>query len=387
MARGASEGGDPSLSRGLAGAALALRYLAVGLDEPSFLAAAGSAFDRAADALTSQRLGVGVMQGFTGVGWTAEHLHTGGPDEDPCEAIDEAVLLVLRRSAWPGDYDLVSGLVGVGIYALERIARPHGPEMLERVVAHLAARARPSRDGLAWFTEPAFMPPEALEHLPDGYFNVGVAHGVPGVIALLASALQSGVAGATARRLLEGAVDWTLAQRLPAVSRSIWPYHVGPGVEPGPARVAWCYGDPGIAIALLRAGLAAGRDDWVEVALEAALRMLERDPAEGRVDSASLCHGSAGVAQICLRLNHLIPDARFVEGARRYLRRALEVRVPELPMAGYTVWDPESRSHAGDVQGPGFLAGVAGIALALLSAATETAPDWDRALLLSGPVS
>jgi hypothetical protein len=294
-------------------------------------------------------------------------------------------LPVLRRTPWPGDYDLVSGLVGLGVYALERIARPTGPEMLERVVAHLDERARPYDDGITWFTEPAFMPPEALEHLPDGYFNVGVAHGVPGVIALLASAVQAGVATATARRLLEGAVDWTLAQRLPPGSTSTWPYHVGPGVEPGPARLAWCYGDPGITISLLRAGLAAGRDDWVALALDAATQMLERDPAEGRVDSASLCHGSAGVAHICLRLNGLIPDTRFVDGALRYLKRALDVRVPELPMAGYTVWDPESHSHAGDVQGPGFLAGVAGIALTLVAAATETAPDWDRVLLLSGP--
>lgn len=378
---------DPSLSRGLAGAAVTLSYLSDALDEPSFAEAARSAFERAAAAVATQRLALAFMQGFTGIGWAAEHLHTGSADEDPCEAIDEALLTVLRRRPWRGDYELVSGLVGLGVYALERIARPHGPEMLELVVSHLDERARVLDDGIAWFTEPAFMPPEARENLPDGYYNAGVAHGVPGVIALLAGALDEGIGGATSLRLVEGAVRWMLAQRMPPGSSSTWPYHVAAGIEPGPARLAWCYGDPGITIALLRAALAAGREDWADVAIESAVRMLERDPAEGRVDSSSLCHGSAGVAHVCARLNSLVPDDRFVEGARFYLDRALAVRVPDLPMAGYTVWDPESRSHAGEVQGPGLLAGVAGIALALVAAATDTPPAWDRALLLSGPSS
>jgi hypothetical protein len=137
----------------------------------------------------------------------------------------------------------------------------------------------------------------------------------------------------------------------------------------------------------MRAGLAAARDDWIATAVEGAARMLERDPEEGRVTSASLCHGSAGVAHICGRLNSLVPDARFVDGARMYLERALTARRDGLPMGGYTVWDPESKSHAGDVQGPGLLAGVAGIALALVAASTDHAPEWDRALLLSGPRS
>jgi hypothetical protein len=50
------------------------------------------------------------------------------------------------------------------------------------------------------------------------------------------------------------------------------------------------------------------------------------------------------------------------------------------------VWDPASdQEEGGDVQGPGLLAGVAGIALALVAAATDREPAWDSHLLLSGP--
>jgi hypothetical protein len=48
------------------------------------------------------------------------------------------------------------------------------------------------------------------------------------------------------------------------------------------------------------------------------------------------------------------------------------------------VWDPASEEEeGGDVQGPGLLAGVAGIALALVAAATDDEPAWDSHLLLS----
>jgi hypothetical protein len=50
------------------------------------------------------------------------------------------------------------------------------------------------------------------------------------------------------------------------------------------------------------------------------------------------------------------------------------------------VWDPDDPNEAGgDVQGPGFLAGIAGVALALAGACAEVAPDWDRCLLISLP--
>ena len=60
--------------------------------------------------------------------------------------------------AWHGDYDLVRGLVGFGLYALDRGARPAARRAADRVVALLAALATREPDGLTWYTNMALVP-------------------------------------------------------------------------------------------------------------------------------------------------------------------------------------------------------------------------------------
>jgi len=47
-------------------------------------------------------------------------------------------------------------------------------------------------------------------------YNLGVAHGIPAVVALLAIACRGGIAADRARPLLDGTVRWLLAHQLPA---------------------------------------------------------------------------------------------------------------------------------------------------------------------------
>lgn len=47
---------------------------------------------------------------------------------------------------------------------------------------------------MTWWTNPAWLIPETREKCPRGYYNLGLAHGVPGVIGLLGRACAPGVA-------------------------------------------------------------------------------------------------------------------------------------------------------------------------------------------------
>ena len=68
--------------------------------------------------------------------------------------------------------------------------------------------------GSAWFTPPERLPEWQREIHTRGYYNLGVAHGLPGVVPVLAGACVAGVAAERARPLLESSVSFLLARRL-----------------------------------------------------------------------------------------------------------------------------------------------------------------------------
>ena len=366
---------NASLAGGRAGLAILYSYLArAGLTDRA-VEAADEFLDDAARAVADVPMPPSLYAGFTGVVWAVAHLHAlnGQGDEDLNEDVDEALHEYLTRSPWTEHYDLVSGLVGIGVYALERLPARSAAEMLALVVDRLHERAERRDGGITWLTPADLLPDHQRAQCPQGHFNLGLAHGVPGVIALLGGACAAGVARSKARRLLDGAVTWLLSQRLAADAGAAFPFWTVPGgAEAAPARSAWCYGDPGIAASLLAAARAARDPSSEREALVLARRAATRPPDQAGVEDAGLCHGAAGLEHIFNRLQQSTEEPRMAKAARFWFTKALDMRQPGKGIGGYGA-------------DPGLLTGAAGIALALLAAVSPVEPAWDRMLLLSLP--
>jgi hypothetical protein len=148
-------------------------------------------------------------------------------------------------------------------------------------------------------------------------------------------------------------------------------------------RLAWCYGDLGIAATVAVAAQGARRTDWRGTAHEIARAAARRPPAASGVIDASLCHGAAGVAHLFNRLYQESGDPELGEAARRWLHRALAFRRPGRGIGGFRTWEAQADGSGSWYDDAGFLAGAAGTGLALLAAVSPVEPAWDRALLLS----
>jgi lantibiotic modifying enzyme len=377
------------LGSGESGIALFFEYLDRARPGAGYGDIVQTRLERAIDGLALDRQIPGLYSGYTGVAWAIEHVRGGGEDaaegEDPNEAIDAALLDYLRQTPWPFDYDLINGLVGYGVYALERLPRPSAVACLELVVERLAEIADPRPGGFGWLTPLRLIPVPNRPYYPQGYENLGVAHGSPGVIALLARICAAGVAVERARPLLVKAVSWLLAQKLPAGESSVFPYSIGPGVRLRPARTGWCYGDPGIALALLAAGRMAGEPEWEREALDLA-RVVARRPAWScGVEDASLCHGALGLAHLLNRLYQASGDAELLAAARAWFDRAFEHWQPGRGIGGFLALTPleDDFDRLELNEDPSFLTGASGMALALLAATSGIEPAWDRLLLIS----
>jgi lantibiotic biosynthesis protein len=165
----------------------------------------GTALASAVTELMRSPTAPGLLGGAAGLGWCVAQLAEDETAELVCRRIDQMLLRLLAD--WRGPYDLVSGLVGFGVYALARGEPGHA--LAVRVREQLPRRARSLGDGLAWHTPPGELTPRQHSDAPDGVWNLGLAHGVPGVIALLARYLTAGVDVERARELLDGATSGT----------------------------------------------------------------------------------------------------------------------------------------------------------------------------------
>lgn len=368
---------DPLLASGLPGQALFFAYLGAARPGPDASGRALDALGRSIEALAERELLPTLYTGFCGIGWAVEHLTRRffETDEDLCGDLDEGLAGALSL---PGhQYELIGGLAGHGIYLVERLPNPGAARLLARVIDLLEEAAEGS-----WHTPPEWLPPWQRERMPAGCHNLGVAHGVPGVLGFLAAARRAGVSDPRLGRLAEGVVRWLLDRRMPPDAGFVFPSMILPVTGPEPSRAVWCYGDLGIAAVLLAAARSFRRADWEAEALALA-RHAARRPVEAA--DSSLCHGTAGNAHLFNRIYHATGDPEMRETALAWYRLALDQRRPGEPFAGFVTWVGQ-RPGEGEWKGhPGLLIGAAGVGLSLLAAVSDSEPDWDRLFLASIP--
>ncbi len=378
---------DASLAGGRAGLAILYAYLARAAFADGALTAATELLDEAIAALGEVSMPFGLYSGFTGVAWAVAHLHDSKDQalDDLDEEVDQTLHEHLTHSPWTDEYDLVSGLAGIGVYAMERLPSRRACDLLELVVNRLHDAAERTEAGITWLTPTHLLPEHQREQCPEGHYNLGLAHGVPGAIAVLGGAVAAGVARSKARPLLDGAVTWLLSKKLAENASSTFPAWIAPGAETRPARSAWCYGDPGIAAALVVAARGARVPSWDREALAIALRAAARPPDQTGVHDAGLCHGAAGLGHIFNRMYQSTGDPGLWEAARFWLTRTLDMRQPGQGIGGYAACHPQADGTVGWKDDPSLLTGAAGIGLALLAAVSPIEPAWDCLMLLSLP--
>ncbi len=305
----------------------------------------------------------GLARGIAGLAFALELLEGdegSGEDEgdgDPNRAIDEALGdEVARDREMPAE--LMRGLAGRAVYARQRLSRASGAALHDAIVARLVAMAEPQPDGVAWRSapDPQHADRSLCARYPDGWFDLGVAHGAPAIIAALAHGGHERAAD-TAR----AGMNWLWHQRTTGGGPA-FPALAGepPRDEPG-----WCYGDEGIGAVLFLAARTLGdpmwQARWLEVLQAAAAR---RAPTS----SLALCHGAAGLAHI----DNRVYQATGASWARDAAIDRFDQLFDRLP---------------GELDRllPGLLDGQAGIALAIIAALGSQPPTWDRALALSLP--
>lgn len=329
------------------------------------------------DLLEDGRTGPSLAAGTTGLLWCLAFLRELGEPSaqvDPSQALSE-VARALDEQEWNGHFDLISGLAGFSLLASvgpKKIRR----RILKAVCHRLLAATDRSRDGVMSWRSPRSSSRSGI--------NLGVAHGAPAPLVVLASGVAQGVVDGSVAADVIATIRWILervAGDAPDGARSFIPFRHDPERPWVGSRVAWCYGNPGAGFYLAKAAQLLG--DWrleekvVSMLAEEALR----SPSRSGVRDLGYCHGAIGVLHVFHRLNYEYPG-HFTEAISAWSAEAAARWDEALVVESRFYWDRERGNQADS----SLLTGASGIALALADIgwgiSREADQDWAAPFLL-----
>ncbi len=330
--------------------------------------------------------------GIAGVAWTVQHLvNIGILDESTTENLDDIDKFLedtIEIDLVAGDYDLFHGLIGKGIYYIERYQYIRSIDlmrMIKKVIDGLNSIGERSNEGITWRYK---IGNELNEHT----HSLGLAHGIPSIISFLSSVSKLSLNLPIVNELITGASEWLLRKKIDDNRFSFHSY-TSPDLEEGAngsSRLAWCNGDLGVSIALLSASKTINSDLLFKEAINIAIKTCNRDLKDsgifqnnGFVDP-NFCHGISGIAHIYGRLFKITGVDIFRDRHKYWLQELMNHRVEGFGIAGFVsdIWmsfDPiKGKAVKKWGSSPSLVTGTAGVGLVLLSALNKNATSWDK---------
>lgn len=386
-------GWDQSLANGAAGIALLhAAYAAAGVGDRATVHRWVAAMTRAPVAAHSD---ASLFQGAPAVAFalrSIQHTHGHVAYAGPLATLDRHIATLTRRrldqahqrldrGRFPRlrEFDLINGLTGIGVYLLEA----DHTELARDVLIYLVRLTEPivvdGHSWPGWWTRhgPADQP---SPNWPGGHANLGLAHGIGGVLALLAAAIRCGITVVGQVDAIECIDNWLDDWCCGNPYRPWWPGTVsaaewtsGRLTRPGPQRPSWCYGTPGLVRARQLAALALNNTRRRQQAETVLASCITDDTQLAQLRDCSLCHGWAGLVHIT---EQVAADAAPAT--------PLADLLPQLRARWHDHADQRHRRVSGR---HGMLEGAAGIALTQHTFDRDKSPPgrWDACLLTTSP--
>lgn len=323
--------------------------------------------------------------GIVGIGWLCQFLYKKNLiDYDDVNEllvqIDEIAYKSSLVDLKENNHDFLHGPVGNAIYLSRRLHENKNAKIFLTEILNTLSKISKSNDKGVYWEESTFY---LKEHEKDKkIINLSLAHGIASKIVLFSKLYMQDIDINLSKHLLKESVKFLLNSKNPANSISIFPTRIGVDDESNYSRLAWCYGDLGICIALWQAGEALQDETIKQEAITICLHTIQRvDLKDTGINDAGFCHGTAGVAHIYNRMFHYTQKNEFKEAANYWIKQTLKMATFKDGLAGYKSFFTEK--YGGWVTNYGLLDGITGIGLVLNSYINEEDPTWDSCLLLS----
>ncbi len=351
---------SPFLASGQAGYALALHQAAISIGSNSLLSQAKSALADAILKLDELPLSSSLYSGLTGIGLAA-----GIIDQEEFAEVLGYIDVALGEGLLSGrnpKLDMVDGIAGIIIYGISRQTQGKVEPIFTSGINFALAEI---------FSDTARSP-------LGGISDLGMAHGLAGLLAAATAGVECGLLSAELTRpIAHGYSDlWSTVGKYQAT-------YCAPSMRDSTSRsrVAWCYGSLGAAVSFLQGAALFPENTSRATALMDSAILQIRSGTHAIVD-ASVCHGWAG----CAILFDYMSRHRSVcsRAMRMQLRQEAESMISIVSALGTrSEWRFPFVRGAQACEAWGLLEGSLGVVCAVAAIAERSTPAWTSMLGLT----
>lgn len=312
--------------------------------------------------LERQHSNLDFSNGLAGIGYVLDQMHQKGFIEK-VNILDQYIPLFvqdLQMKLKNKLFDALHGAIGTSFYLLKKLENRDARSGVKDLIKYFKENAIETSDGIYWHN--------GSSNDKSYEKNFGLAHGLPSVMVFLCLCIEAEIENDLCTELLKRSIEFILANKNPSPyskdNLSLFKEHSERNDYS--CRLAWCYGDLGVALAFHKVNTTIGGFSWI------LNELLERSVQRTTIKETSaydggFCHGTAGI----LHIYNLFHNAGFKEigptNIEYWLRKTLNfgTHYDKPNNAGYYCYKGNTvELYSAKI---GLLMGVTGIGHTLLS--------------------
>lgn len=322
--------------------------------------------------------------GIAGFGWTLDHLVKNNfielDNDEILSGFDEYIHNVMVFSLNKKNFDFLHGGIGYALYFIQRYKNTLSEALkigykvkIYEFISLLDSFADKTSNQYKW------------EKVSNGerVYDLSLSHGISSIIGILNKLYEFPEFRESVKGILLGAINYIIELQYHEDSLSLYTSEIS--VENNKnldsSRLAWCYGDLGIAIVLLQSSYLLKSESLRKKALFIFEFSSKRTNLEqNSVFDLGICHGTMGISHIFNNICHKLNINTFQDTSDYWLNKGLELATYDDNYLGIKKWNPSIKRFVPDLS---LLEGAAGVGLVIINSLAPLNNNWDECLMLN----
>ncbi|ADL53923.1 lanthionine synthetase C family protein [Clostridium cellulovorans] len=289
--------------------------------------------------------------------------------------------------------ECINGLAGIGRYLLEFKEVSSVLEAIKGILIFLIKLTKKKitankYEVRKWFIEYESQSEIEKKNYSYGHTRIGMAHGIVGILSLLAIAKIQGVEVEGQEEAIKDILSYLYKFRIEEKGLVYWPYKVGIEERQGAKDAvnympSWCYGSGGIARAIYLAGKAIEDDYYIEDSISCIRKFCALDIDKLGFISPTFCHGYSGWLHIVNLFYKDTGEKEFEPVINNLASRILTYYNEDNPL-GFKNLEYDDNLEVIEEDHISFVRGTVSVLLPLLGLINDKKDnEWDHIFLLN----